>query len=93
MRIDAYNAINQVYQANNAYKAKAAKNGYSSDKVEISSIGKDYQTAKAAVAQASDVREDKIRQIKAMMEAGTYHVSGMDFANKIVEEYSSEITL
>lgn len=93
MRIDAYSAINQVYQANQSYKAKNANGGYGSDKVEISSVGKEYQIAKSAVLQASDVREDKIKQIKEMMEAGTYYVSGKDFANKIVEEYSSEIAL
>ena len=93
MRIDAYNAISQVYQANNNYKAKAVNNSYGSDKVEISSFGKEFQVAKAAVAKASDVREDKVNQIKAMMAAGTYRVSGMDFANKIVEEYATELTL
>lgn len=93
MRIDAYSAINQVYKSNTNYKTKAAGNAYSADKVEISSLGKDYQTAKAAVAQAPDVREDKIAEIKAMINAGTYNVSGMDFANKIVEGYASEIIL
>lgn len=93
MRIDAYNAISQVYQTNTNYKLKAASTSYSSDKVEISSFGKEFQIAKAAVSQAEDVREDKIAEIKAMMSAGTYNISGMDFANKIVEEYSSELAL
>ncbi len=93
MRIDAYNAISQVYQTNTSYKTKAADRTYGSDKVEISTFGKEFQTAKAAVSQAPDVREDKIAEIKAMMSAGTYHISGMDFANKIVDEYSSELAL
>lgn len=93
MRVDAYNAVSQVYRTNADYKTKTAGNAYSADKVEISSLGKDYQVAKAAVAQASDVREDKIAEIKAMLSAGTYSVSGIDFANKIVEEYASEISL
>lgn len=93
MRIDAYNAVSQIYQANSNYKAKTANASYGSDKVEISSVGKEYQVAKAAVAQASDVREDKIAEIKAMMNAGTYHVSGMDFANKMLDNYTSELAL
>lgn len=93
MRIDAYNAISQVYQTKSNYKLKAASASYGSDKVEISSFGKEFQVAKAAVSQAQDVREDKIAEIKAMMSAGTYNISGMDFANKIVEEYSSELAL
>lgn len=93
MRIDAYSAVSQVYKTNANYKTKTASSAYSSDKVEISSLGKDYQTAKAAVAQAEDVREDKIAELKAMISAGTYNVSGMDFANKIVDGYTSEISL
>lgn len=93
MRIDAYNAISQVYQTSGNYKAKTAGKAYDSDKVEISSFGKEFQIAKAAVATASDVREDKIADIKAKMSAGTYKVSGMDFANKLVDNYTSEITL
>lgn len=93
MRVDAYTAIGQVYNNDTRYKAASKGNSYGSDKVEISSMGKDYQTAKAAVAQASDVREDKMAEIKARMAAGTYNVSGMDFANKIVEGYSAGIVL
>lgn len=93
MRIDAYNAISQVYQTNTNFKAKAANKAYASDKVEISSFGKEFQVAKAAVSQAPDVREDKVEQIKAMLQAGTYKVNSMDFANKIVEGYSSELAL
>ena len=93
MRIDAYNAISQVYQTNTKYNAKAASKAYASDKVEISSFGREFQIAKAAVSQAPDVREDKVEQIKEMLNAGTYKVSSMDFANKIVDGYSSELAL
>lgn len=93
MRIDAYNAISQVYKPTNTYKSQAAGKAYNSDKVEISSFGKDYQVAKAAVSAAPDVREDKIADIKARMSAGTYNVSGMDFASKLVDGYKSEISL
>lgn len=93
MRIDAYNAISQVYQTNTNYKTKATGAAAGTDKVEISQFGKDFQIAKESIAQAPDVREDKIADIKAMMSAGTYNISGMDFANKVVEDFTSEITL
>ena len=38
-----------------------------SDKFEISDTAKTYQTARTAVSKASDVREDKIADIKARM--------------------------
>lgn len=93
MRIDAYNAISQVYQTNANYKLKKAGDSKSSDRLEISQLGKEYQIAKAAVAQSPDIREDKVAEIKAMINAGTYYISGMDFANKIVDGYSAELSL
>lgn len=93
MRIDAYNAISQVYQTNANYKLKTAGDSKSSDRLEISQLGKEYQIAKAAVAQSPDIREDKVAEIKAMINAGTYYISGMDFANKIVDGYSAELSL
>jgi negative regulator of flagellin synthesis FlgM len=93
MRVDAYNAVSQVYQTNAKFKASAGSNAYSTDKLEISSFGKEFQVAKTAVSQASDVREDKVEQIKSMLSSGTYSVSSVDFANKIVDGYTSEIAL
>lgn len=85
MRIDAYSSIGQVYQNKSDYKGKAA-NTYSprDDKFEISDAAKSYSTAKAAVAKASDVRMDKVADIKARMAAGTYDVSPEAVADKII---------
>ena len=50
MRIDAYNAVNQIYQTSQISKAKtAAKTSSVSDKFEISDTAKTYQTARTAV--------------------------------------------
>lgn len=87
MRIDAYNAVNQIYQTNAAAKtASVAKKQSASDKFEISSEAKTYQAAKAAVSQADDVRADKVAMIKAQMEAGTYHVSAQAVAEKMMSK-------
>ena len=87
MRIDAYNQISQIYQMNNKYKTQKTTSVSARDKVEISSMGKAYQTAKSAVNEAADVREDKIADIKSRIDNGTYNVSSESFADKLLEKY------
>ncbi len=90
MRIDAYNAVNQIYQASRVSKAKTtAKTSTVSDKFEISDMARTYQTARAAVNKASDVREDKVADIKARMAAGTYNISSEAVADKILNNTST----
>ena len=90
MRIDAYNAVNQIYQTSQISKAKAtAKTSAASDKFEISNPARTYQTARTAVSEASDVREDKIADIKARMAAGTYNISSEAVADKILNNIST----
>ncbi len=90
MRIEAYNAVSQIYQANKATSVKKAQGAYSqSDKIEFSDVAKTYQTAKTAVASAPDVRADKIAEIKAQMEAGTYKISSEAVADKIIGNLSA----
>lgn len=88
MRIDAYSQISQLYQTTRKAKVQTTgKAAATKDELHISHAGRDYQIAKQAVAQASDIREDKVALIKASMEAGTYQVSNRSFAEKLVEEY------
>lgn len=83
MRIDAYMQVNQLYQASKPRAAAKSYSTSSSDSLEISSLGKDYQVAKKAAAEASDVREDKVKDIMARMKAGTYNVSIEDVAENL----------
>lgn len=93
MRIDAYSQISQLYQTTRKTKVQTAgKVTATKDEVHISHVGRDYQIAKQAVAQASDIREDKVAAIKAGMEAGTYQVSNRSFAEKLIEEYDKYTT-
>lgn len=85
MRIDALQQINQVYESAGTTKVKRSAKVSDSDKLEISEFGKDLQIAKQAVANASDVREDKIAEFKSRIAAGTYDVSPEDFADKLLE--------
>lgn len=91
MRIDAYNQISRIYQTGG--KPSVAKKGAAkgTDKVEISQFGRDYQVAKQAVASASDIREDKVADLKARIEAGTYSVSDTDFAAKLAQKYGTTV--
>lgn len=92
MRIDAYNQVAQVYgtQRRSVTRTNRTAAGYiSSDQVSISQTGYDYQIAKKAVSEASDIREDKVAQLKAKVEAGEYQVEPDDFASKLLERYNS----
>lgn len=87
MRIDAYNQIGQIYGVKGKYKAGAAPKEAGSDKVEISSFGRELQIAKQAVAENSDIREDRVAQLKAQIDGGTYNISGESFAEKLLARY------
>ena len=90
MRIDAYNQIAQVYGVQQSAKTQKTQ-GTSSvrDQVSISQAGRDYQIAKKAVSEASDIREDKVAQLKNMIDSGEYQVSADDFASKLLAKYNS----
>jgi len=87
MRIEAYNQINQLYKANKTTKTAKTTKASKMDQVQISSIGKDIQTLKQAVANSSDIREELTAPIKSKIEAGTYEVSNDDFASKLMEKF------
>jgi len=84
MRIDAFNQVTQLYQTQKPKKASATESKSFSDTLEISRAGRDFAVAKSAVQSASDVRENKVAEIKARMQAGTYNVSARDVAEKLV---------
>ena len=91
MRIGTYNMISQIYGNNTAKKSNTASNtGYASfrDEVSFSSMGKDMQTAKTALATAPDVRESLVNDVKARIKNGTYEVSNEDFATKLMSAYA-----
>ncbi|MDO4966804.1 MAG: flagellar biosynthesis anti-sigma factor FlgM [Lachnospiraceae bacterium] len=91
MRIDAYNAVSQVYQASKPKQvAKTNKTG-KMDQVQISSFGRDLQIAKQAVKDAPDIREDVTAPLKQSIQSGTYNVSGEDFASKLLAKYQEKM--
>ena len=89
MRIDAYNQVAQLYGIQKNLKTQKGQNAGPRDQVSISQAGRDYQVAKSAVSEASDIREDKVSQLKSMIDAGTYSVEPGDFASKLLEKYNA----
>lgn len=88
MRIDGIQKVAQLYNNNTVKKTEKKKADLSKDNLQISQAGRDYQTAKKAVSEAPDVREDLVADIKSRMEAGTYEVSAEAFAEKVIARYN-----
>lgn len=87
MRINSINKVDQIYRKTSAKNNVASTKKTTSDRIEISTMGKDLQIAKKAVSEADDVRWDKVNDIKRRMQSGTYNVSCEEVAEKMVESY------
>ncbi len=88
MRVDTLSQIAQVYQPPKATKTNKTSGLQSMgrDQVQISSAGRDFQIAKQAVAEASDIREDK-----SQINSGNYNVDTEDFASVLLNAYNSRL--
>lgn len=87
MRINGINGVNNVYKtkkANKMYGANAPTT--SKDEVTFSSVAKELQVASKEVAKTPDVRMEKVNDIKARMDAGTYNVSASMIADKLLKQ-------
>ncbi len=88
MRIESYSQIQSLYQTSRVSNTQKTRNaGAVTDKVSISSIGKDMKTAKDALAATPDVRNDLVDSIKSKIQDGTYNVSTGSFADKLLQKY------
>lgn len=89
MRVEAYNQVTGLYRASKTARVAETQVSVGRDDVQISRSGRDFQVAKKAVKESADVREDKVAQLKAKIDAGEYQVSADDFAAKLMERYQS----
>lgn len=87
MRIEAYTQVQQVYQSKKVSQTQKTSSTTHMDQVQISSFGKEIQTAKAALAGCPDVREELTAPIKAQVQNGTYSVDNAAFAEKLIKQY------
>lgn len=56
-----------------------------SDKVEISSEGREYQLAMDSLKNVSDVREEEVSELKSQVEDGSYGPSAEDILEKLFQ--------
>ncbi len=90
MRIEAYTQVQQLYKSQKTNRSKTSgAAGTVKDQVQISGLGKDIQTVKAALAETSDIREELTASVKARVQNGTYHVDNSSFAAKLLEKYNA----
>lgn len=91
MRINAYNRVSKIYEAQNISKVKNVKEVTAKqDEVEISKVGRDISLAREAVNKTPDIRLDKVNNIIERMESGAYNIDAKEVANKIVDKYFDE---
>lgn len=87
MRINGVYGMNQVQNKSKkvakAYDSQTVASG--KDTLALSDFAKELSVAKAAVSQTPDVRQAKVDDIKAQMQAGTYNVTANQVAQKIID--------
>jgi negative regulator of flagellin synthesis FlgM len=95
MKVSDVNDVNaqmiQQYQRSENVTATVDKQAGSAavkpeETVDLSTMARDIQQAKVEVSKLPDVREEKVQEIKAQVEKGTYNVSGEQIADKMVGE-------
>ena len=87
MRIESISQVASLYKTTKTsakYNVNAAS--YGRDYLSISQTG---QIAKQAVAETSDIREDKVSRLKNKMSTGSYSVDTGDFAEKLLAHYNA----
>lgn len=93
MRIGAYNQISQVYgnqPVKKSYNSSTYGTTSTTDQVSFSTVGKDMQTAKTALKDVPDVRQDRINALKESIANGTYQVSAESFADKLMAAFEEK---
>jgi len=91
MRVEAYNQVQQIYQTPKVSKAQQTGSASQTDKLQISSFGKEFHLAKAAVTAVPDIREEKVAPIRARIEDGSYNVDNNAFAEKLLNKFNEMI--
>ena len=66
---------------------KQASNGVvAEEKVSLSSTARDFQKAQKVLGELPEVRDEKVRELKDRIQAGTYDVNGEKIAEKMLSE-------
>ena len=87
MRIDPVKNVYDAYNSKHVIPNKKVTNVAGRDKVELSSEAKDFASIYRKALESPDIREEKIADIKARIDAGTYSVKGEDIAEKMMKQF------
>lgn len=86
---DIANQIIQQYQRGEKVNQAAEPRTVApsaAEKVDISTLAKDIQKAKAVIAETPDVREERVQELKAQVDKGTYRVDSEKLAQAMVKD-------
>jgi negative regulator of flagellin synthesis FlgM len=72
-------------------QSEAASDTTHTDRVSLSQASKEMQLAKNAVADAPEIREEKVMQLKQAIADGRYEINPEKIADKLVGTLISEI--
>jgi negative regulator of flagellin synthesis FlgM len=87
IQIDAY--VKQVHDNDKAGPAaeQPDKSAPKTDTVVISDAAKRIQEARAQLDEIPDVREDKVAELKAQIQNGTFRADAEETADKLLKEH------
>ena len=92
----AYKQISQVNETSKIDRAEIAPNQKTDhkiempqDKISLSETSKDLQMAKDAAESASDIRMDRVNELKQAIAEGRYQVNPDKIAERILQEHAS----
>ncbi|MCR4611037.1 MAG: flagellar biosynthesis anti-sigma factor FlgM [Lachnospiraceae bacterium] len=93
MRIDTLSQVAQLYNTSKPTRTNKTSGvaPMGKDEFQMSAAGRDFQIAKQAVAEASDIREDKVAEVKSQINSGNYNVDTEDFASVLFNAYNSRL--
>ncbi|MFZ0929390.1 MAG: flagellar biosynthesis anti-sigma factor FlgM [Syntrophobacteraceae bacterium] len=69
-----------------AQEKAAVGNGVSSDRVQLSKDYQDLAQAQKTITGTSEVRTEKVQQIKSQLESGNYQIKPNEIAGKMLDE-------
>ena len=90
MRIEAYNQVQQIYQANKVKKTSAGGTAPQTDQLQLVRFGKEIRTAQASLSGVPDAREALTAPIKAKIRNGTYNVDTASFADRLLQKQAAK---
>jgi negative regulator of flagellin synthesis FlgM len=81
---------NEPVEKNETAAAAVDKKSHpgAADRVELSTKGSEIQRLKSTMQATEDIRSDKVAQLKAQIDSGSYHVAGTAVAAKMLQSWS-----